>query len=228
MLLHLPKVLNAAELVQAREMLNSAQWDDGRVSAGAQAAKAKNNEQLASGSETARFLQALVLQALDRQPLLFSAALPRKVFTPGFNRYGGTSNFYGEHVDGAIRTQPGSEQRIRTDLSCTLFLSEPSEYEGGELLIQGGLSTQNVKLPAGDLVLYPGTTVHQVAPVTRGCRLACFFWIESMVRDNEQRRILFDMDMHLMHLRATAGESDAAVVGLTGTYHNLLRMWADT
>jgi len=228
MLLHLPQILTAAERQQVRELLVAAEWSDGRASAGEQASKVKNNEQLNASSETARALQTLVLRALDRQPLLFSAALPKKVFTPSFNRYGGSSNFYGPHVDGAIRYQSSSEQRVRTDLSCTLFLSDPSEYDGGELVFQDSLAPQSVKLPAGDMVLYPGTTVHQVTPVTRGWRLACFFWIESMVRDNERRRILFDMDMHLMHLRSTVGETDPAVVGLTGTYHNLLRQWADT
>lgn len=228
MLLHVPRVLTSAELREARQLLDAHAWNDGRATAGEQAALVKNNEQLPHDSTEARALRALVLRALDRQPLLFSAALPKRVFPPNFNRYRGGTNFYGDHVDSAIRLQPDSGQKIRTDLSCTLFLSEPAEYEGGELLIQQGGGTQRVKLPAGDLVLYPGNTVHQVTPVTRGQRLASFFWIESLVRSNEQRDLLYDMDMHLTRLRSTFGETDPAIVGLTGTYHNLLRLWADT
>ena len=228
MLIHIPAVLGTDDLREARALLADAPWSDGRASAGPQAATAKNNEQLPHDCEAARALQTLVLRALDRQPTLFSAALPKRVYTPSFNRYAGSANSYGDHVDGAVRFLPGSGQKVRTDLSCTLFLADPTEYDGGELLIQGGMQPHRVKLAAGDLVLYPGTTVHQVTPVTRGARLACFFWIESMVRNGEQRQILFEMDRHLMRLRAEIGEAHPAVVGLTGTYHNLLRQWADT
>jgi PKHD-type hydroxylase len=228
MLIHIPAVLTAEQLREARQLLADASWADGRATAGTQAAQAKNNEQLPPESTEARTLQTMVLRALDRQPMLFSAALPKRVFTPSFNRYTGGTNYYGNHVDSAVRFIGETGQKVRTDLSCTLFLSDPAEYDGGELVIQKGMTPQRVKLAAGDMVLYPGTTVHQVTPVTRGERLACFFWIESMVRSNEQRRLLFDMDMHLMELRGEMGEEHPAVVGLTGTYHNLLRLWADT
>jgi PKHD-type hydroxylase len=228
MLIRIPAVLNPEQLREARRMLTAASWSDGRATAGEQAAQVKNNEQLPHDSPAARALRDLVLRAMDRQPLMFSAALPKRVFTPQFNRYGGSTNFYGDHVDSAVRFIGDTGQKVRTDLSCTLFLSEPSEYDGGELVMQTGSAPQRVKFAAGDLVLYPGTTVHQVTPVTRGERYACFFWIESMVRDNERRRILFDMDTHLMSLRSEVGETHPGVVGLTGTYHNLLRQWADT
>ena len=227
MLLKIANVLSPEALAQARELLAAASWQDGRASAGAQAAAVKNNEQLPAGSEQAKALQALVLQALERHPMFFSATLPKRVLPPMFNRYSGQSNRYGRHVDQAVRYVPGGLQRVRTDISCTLFLSDPADYDGGELCIADTFGEQRVRLAAGDLVLYPGTSVHRVEPVTRGARLASFFWIESMVRSDEQRRLLYDMDMSLMALRAEHGESDA-VIQLTGTYHNLLRMWADT
>ena len=159
--------------------------------------------------------------------MFFSAALPKKIFNPLFNRYGGNSNFYGDHVDGAVLRSKSPDQWVRSDISCTLFLADPSEYDGGELCIKEAHSERQVKLPAGDMVLYPSSSVHQVAPVTRGARLASFFWIESMVRSTEQRLLLWNMDMDLLKLRSRVGDNDPAVVGLTGTYHNLLRMWAD-
>lgn len=167
-----------------------------------------------------------MLQGLERSALFFSAALPKKIFTPRINRYAGASNHYGNHIDNAIRLLPNG-QRVRTDLSCTVFLNPPEDYDGGELTVADTYGEQCVKLPAGHAVLYPGTSLHQVKPVTRGQRVACFFWIESMVRSDEQRRLLFDMDMALLRLRQTHGES-AEAVALTGTYHNLLRMWAHT
>ena len=237
MLLHIPQVLTADELAQARALLTDAPWADGRHTAGAQAATVKHNQQLPVGSAAAQALQALVLGALDRHPLFFSAALPKRVLPPMFNRYGGATNpggHYGDHVDQAIRHIPTGAhagQRVRTDLSCTLFLAEPAEYDGGELVINdtaiGNLGCPRIKLPAGDAVLYPGTHVHRVEPVTRGARLASFFWIESLVRSDEQRRLLFEMDGALMRLRSRDGES-AEAVSLTGTYHNLLRLWANT
>jgi PKHD-type hydroxylase len=172
-------------------------------------------------------LQALVLQALEAHSMFFSAALPKRVLPPLFNRYSGSSNSYGDHVDQAVRYAPGSGQRVRTDISCTLFLTDPASYDGGELVVQDTYGEQRVKLNAGDMVLYPGTSVHRVEPVTRGERLASFFWIESMVRADDQRRLLYELDMSLMRLRSEHGESEATVQ-LTGTYHNLLRMWADT
>jgi PKHD-type hydroxylase len=227
MLLHVPQVLNAEEMWQVHGILQGADWGDGRATAGVQSAKVKNNQQLAQDSAAALALQPIVLAALNRHPLLFSAALPKKVFPPLFNRYGGAANAFGSHVDNAVRYLPGGGQRVRTDISCTLFLSDPADYDGGELVVEDTYGSQRVKLAEGDLVLYPGTSVHRVEPVTRGHRLASFFWLESMVRSDEQRRLLFDMDQHLVRLRSTLGETDGAVIGLTGTYHNLLRMWAD-
>lgn len=228
MLLHVRQVLTAEELREARAILAQAPWADGRVTAGVQSAQAKNNEQLPQDGDAARALQQIVLRGLNRHAIFFSAALPRRVFPPLFNRYAGSSNAFGNHVDNAVRYLPGGNaERVRTDISCTLFLAEPHEYDGGELVVEDTFGEQRVKLPAGDMVLYPGTSVHRVEPVTRGARVASFFWLESMVRSDEQRRLLFDMDSHLMRLRAAVGEADPAVIGLTGTYHNLLRMWAD-
>ena len=229
MLIQIRQVLTAAELREARRILDQAPWGDGRVTAGVQSAQAKNNEQLPQDSPETRALQQIVLGGLNRHVTFFSAALPKRVFPPLFNRYGGAANAFGNHVDNAVRFVPGAQgQRVRTDISCTLFLAEPDEYDGGELVIEDTYGAQRVKLAAGDMVLYPGTSVHRVEPVTRGFRLASFFWIESMVRSDEQRRLLFEMDAHLMRLRSTVGETEAGVIGLTGTYHNLLRMWADT
>ena len=228
MFLHVPRVLTADELAQARQLLaNPEAWKSGATSAGQQAVKQKNNEQLAQSSEASRQLQALVLSALQRDPLFFSAALPKRIFNPLFNRYSGASNFYGEHVDGAVLHSQAKEEWVRSDISCTLFLADPADYDGGELLIKEPQGERAVKLPAGDMVLYPSSTVHQVAPVTRGARIASFFWVQSMVRSTEQRQLLFDMDMDLLRLRSTIGDHADPVVGLTGTYHNLLRMWAD-
>jgi PKHD-type hydroxylase len=228
MLLHVPRVLTADELRTARATLAAAPWADGRATAGVQSAAAKNNEQLPQGCEAARALQRLVLAALNRHAVFFSAALPKRVFPPLFNRYQGAANSFGNHVDNAVRFVPGGQaERVRTDISCTLFLAEPAEYDGGELVVEDTYGAQAVKLAAGDMVLYPGTSVHRVEAVTRGARLASFFWVESMVRSDEQRRLLYDMDSHLMRLRASVGETDPAVIGLTGTYHNLLRLWAD-
>ncbi len=227
MLLKVPDVLTPDELQQARHLLATAPWTDGRASAGSQAALVKNNAQLPHACDAARALRPMVLAALDRQLAFFSACLPKRVLAPQFNRYGGGSNHYGNHVDSAIRYQPDNGQKVRTDLSCTLFLSEPQSYDGGELVIQDTPEPQRFKLPAGHLLLYPADRVHQVTPVTRGERLACFFWVESMVRSDAQRQLLFDLDTALLQLRAEHGEN-AATVALTGTYHNLLRMWADT
>jgi PKHD-type hydroxylase len=227
MLLHLPDILKPDEVQQAQALLATAPWGDGRQGAGDQARQVKNNEQLDHDCEAARAIRALVLRALDRSPLFFSAALPKRVFPPRLNRYGGDSNYYGNHIDGAVRYLPDSGQRVRTDVSCTLFLAEPDSYDGGELCIADTYGEQAVKLPAGHMVLYPGTSLHQVKPVTRGYRLACFFWIESMVRSDEQRRLLYELDMNLLALRQQHGDG-CETTALTGVYHNLLRMWADT
>jgi len=228
MLVHVKQVLNGEELRAARDILKWAAWGDGRVTAGVQSALAKNNQQLDQQGEAAKALQPVVLQGLNRHMDFFSAALPRRVFPPLFNRYGGTTNAFGSHVDNAVRFIPGTQgERVRTDISCTLFLSEPDEYDGGELIVEDTFGPQSVKLPAGDMVLYPGSSVHRVEPVTRGHRVASFFWVESMVRSDEQRRLLYEMDRHLMRLRSTVGEAEPAVIGLTRLYHNLLRAWAD-
>ena len=227
MLLHLPNVLTPEEVRHTQSLLASAPWTDGRKGAGEQAHQVKNNEQLDHDCAQAQAVRALVLQALDRNPLFFSAALPKRVFPPRLNRYGGDSNYYGDHIDGAVRYLPDTGQRLRTDVSCTLFLSDPDSYDGGELCIADTFGEQRVKLPAGHMILYPGTSLHQVKPVTNGYRVACFFWIESMVRSDEQRRLLYELDMNLLALRQRHGET-AETTALTGVYHNLLRMWADT
>ena len=227
MLIRIPAVLNFEALAQAQAWLVDAAWESGAVTAGAQAVQVKHNQQLPASSELTRRLQGLVLGELERNPTFFSAALPKRVLPPLFNRYAGANNRYGNHVDQAVRYVPGTAQRVRTDLSCTLFLSDPTDYDGGELVIADTFGEQRVKLAAGDMLLYPGSSVHRVEPVTRGARLASFFWIESMVRSDAQRRLLFEMDSSLMRLRELHGDSEATVQ-LTGTYHNLLRMWADT
>lgn len=228
MLIRIPGVFDADALARARALLADAPWTDGATTAGTQALQVKRNQQLPVTCAPAQALQSMVLGALERHPVFFSAALPKRVFPPMFNRYGGAANTYGAHVDNAIRYTPGRGERVRTDLSATLFLADPADYDGGELVIDDTYGEQRVKLAAGDLVLYPGTSVHRVEPVTRGVRVASFFWIESLVRSDEQRRLLHDMDRFLVHLRSTVGETDPGVVGLTGTYHNLLRQWADT
>jgi len=237
MLLHIAHILDAAALAKARALLAEARWADGRSTAGTQSVQVKNNEQLPEDDPVAQQLQQLVLDGLAASLLFFTAALPKKIFPPLFNRYAGTSNAFGNHIDNGVRlvrhgtafTEPRGT-RVRTDISCTLFLADPSEYDGGELVIEGphsGLAAQRVKLPAGDLLLYPATSVHRVEPVTRGERLASFFWIESMVRGDNQRRLLYELDMQILALREAHGDTEA-IVGLTGTYHNLLRMFADT
>lgn len=227
MLLHIHNVLTHEELRTVRATLEAGAWQDGKTTAGTQAVAAKNNEQLSQATDESRAVQSLVIRALNRHAMFFSAALPKRIYPPLFNRYGGNTNYYGKHVDGAVMYVRGSGERVRSDVSCTLFLSEPDEYDGGELVIDDTYGSQRIKLAAGDLVLYPSTSVHRVDPVTRGQRVACFFWVESMVRSDEQRRLLFDLDMNLMKLRQEQGESEVAVA-LSGTYHNLLRMWADT
>jgi len=228
MLLHLTRLLSSAELLQARQWLsNDADWLNGNLTAGVQAQTQKNNRQLAQSSENAQRLQALVLNALQRDPIFFTAALPKRILPPLFNRYAGSNNHYGEHVDCAVLKMPGSAQLLRSDLSCTVFLTDPADYDGGELVVQDTYGSREVKLAAGDAVLYPGSSLHQVTPVTRGERLAAFFWIESMVRSDEQRRILFDLDLNLIKMRQQIGETHE-ITALTGVYHNLLRLWSET
>jgi PKHD-type hydroxylase len=228
MLIHLKNVLTPDEIREARALLgDDAPWVDGRTSAGGQAVAQKANRQLAQESAQAAKLQALVLAAVRRDPVFFSAALPRRVFNPLFNRYDPEAPRYGPHVDGSVLHSRATQEWVRTDISCTLFLADPAEYDGGELAVQDTFGSRRVKLPAGDAVLYPGTSVHEVTPVTRGARLASFFWIESMVRSDERRRLLFDLDMNLLKLRERHGET-AEATALTGIYHNLLRQWAST
>ncbi len=224
-MLILPELLDANDLEQAREILATAPWAEGHISAGPQAAHVKNNEQLPATCDAARRVGELVLRGLDRCPQFLAAALPRKVFPPRINRYGGGANYYGKHVDSAIRFAEGGV-RVRTDMSCTVFLSDPADYDGGELTVYESGRMQSVKLAAGDAVLYSGTHVHEVTPVTRGTRMAAFFWVESMVRSEAQRKLLHEFDLALTALREL-GETDATVA-LTGTYHNLLRLWAET
>ena len=225
MLLHVPDVLTAEQVAQARRVLDAAEWVDGAVTAGFQSTQVKHNMQLREGSTAARELGELVLDALDRSPLFMSAALPAKVFPPLFNRYAGGQSF-GNHVDNAIRQVRNSTHRVRTDISATLFLSAPEEYDGGELVVDDTYGAHSVKLPAGHMVLYPATSLHRVTPVTRGARVASFFWVQSLVRSDADRALLFDMDMAIMRLRREVGDTEA-VVALTGVYHNLLRRWAE-
>lgn len=226
MLLKIPGVLNAQQVAQFRDVLQHAEWTDGNVTAGYQSSQAKNNLQLPQDSEAARVLGDAVLQALAQSPLFMSAALPLKIFPPLFNCYQGGQSF-GIHVDNAIRQVPGTPVKVRTDLSMTLFLAEPDEYDGGELVIEDTYGAHRIKLPAGDMVLYPSTSLHKVTPVTRGRRLASFFWLQSMVASDEKRTLLFDMDMAIQRLRNQLADS-AEIVQLTGVYHNLLRQWAQT
>lgn len=226
MLLQISDVLNTEELAQVQSLLAGVEWVDGRVTAGRQAAAVKNNQQLSEQAPQMALLRKTVLTALNRNPLFFSAALPLKILPPFFNRYAGDTNAYGFHVDNSMRMMPDGSGYVRADVSATLFLSDPEEYDGGELVIDDTFGTHGIKLPAGSLVVYPSSSVHQVTPVTRGQRVACFMFIQSMVRDPVKRRLLYDMDMSLVELRANVGEI-APVVQLTGTYHNLLRRWAE-
>lgn len=228
MLITIDNVLTDGELAEARKLLAGSRWDSGLETAGSQAAQVKNNEQIAENAEHLPALRRLVLQALHRDPLFFTAALPLKILPPFFNRYSGTSNTYGFHADSAMRMAPGSsDSYVRSDISATLFLTDPDDYEGGVLTIEDTFGTHGVKLKAGSIVLYPSSSTHAVSPVTRGERVACFMFIQSMVRDPGQRRLLYDMDMALLKLRQDIGETDA-VVRLTATYHNLLRRWAES
>ena len=225
MILPIPDVLNAGQVARARQLLDQAEWVDGRVTAGYQSARAKDNLQLPEGSPAAREVGALVLAALEQNALFISAALPARVFPPLFNLYRGGQSF-GTHVDNAIRQITGTGHRIRTDLSATLFLASPEEYDGGELVVEDTYGTHGVKLPAGHMILYPATSLHHVTPVTRGARIASFFWIQSMVRDDAGRTLLFDLDVAIQRLNVDVPGTPSAVQ-LTGVYHNLLRRWAE-
>ncbi|MBT00378.1 MAG: Fe2+-dependent dioxygenase [Oceanospirillaceae bacterium] len=226
MILPITNVLTAHQVAQMREHLDQASWVDGAVTAGGQALSAKHNLQLSEQDPLARELGDAILTALARNPLFISAALPLKILPPMFNRYsdGGT---YGLHVDNAIRVIPGTVTRVRTDLSATLFLAEPDEYEGGELEVEGKYGTQRVRLNAGDMILYPSTSLHRVTPVTQGARVAAFFWIQSMVRDHERREMLFDLDTSIQSLTGAEAEGQD-LQRLTAIYHRLIQQWADT
>lgn len=227
MLVTIDDVLTPDELATARDLLSHSRWTSGRITAGAQAAQVKNNQQLSEEAEHLPALRHLALHALNRAPLFFSAALPLKILPPFFNRYAGDTNTYGFHTDCAMRLVPDRPGTyVRADISATLFISDPDEYEGGVLTIEDTFGTHGVKLKAGSLVVYPSSSIHAVTPVTRGERVSCFMFIQSMVRDPGQRRLLYDMDMALLKLRHEMGETDP-VVQLTGTYHNLLRRWAE-
>lgn len=225
MIVTIADVLTSAQVSQSRQLLEAADWVDGRTTAGPQAARLKDNEQLPHDSPVGRQLGDLILDALAQSALFMSAALPAKVFPPMFNRYQGGQSF-GMHVDNAIRQVPGTPVRVRTDLSATLFFSNPDEYVGGELLVEDTYGVHSVKLPAGHVVLYPSTSLHRVQPVTRGARLASFFWIQSMVRDDAERTLLFDLDTAIQGLHRETPNHPSALP-LTGIYHNLLRRWAE-
>jgi PKHD-type hydroxylase len=225
MLLHIPNVFNAEEAAAQREALERADWIDGRVTAGYQSARTKFNLQLPEDHPLSQELGTRVVSALEKNALFMGAALPLKVFPPLFNRYDGGQSF-GAHVDNAVRQVTGTSHRIRTDLSATLFLTPPEDYDGGELIIEDTYGAQSVKLPAGHLVLYPSTSLHKVQPVTRGSRISSFFWIQSMVRDDTQRTLLFDLDLAIQRIAGEAPDHPSTVQ-LTGVYHNLIRMWAE-
>ncbi|RYY35923.1 MAG: Fe2+-dependent dioxygenase [Sphingomonadales bacterium] len=226
MLIAIPDLLDAATLADLRATIDAAEWIDGNATSGHQSALAKQNEQLPEESAAAKAGGKLILDALGRSPLFFAAALPLKVFPPLFNRYG-VGQTFGVHVDSAIRIQRGTDFRIRSDLSMTVFLEDPAAYDGGELVIEDQFGVQRVKLPAGHAILYPSSSLHKVEPVTRGRRVASFFWLQSMVRDDGARRVLFDLDQSVQRLTGQLGGADRSVIELTGVYHNLLRRWAD-
>ena len=227
MMLAVPDVLDAAGVAQVRAIIDAGSWQDGNATSGHQSALAKRNRQLPEDSAEAKSAARLVLDALGKSPLFVAAALPLKIFPPLFNRYEGGETF-GTHIDNAVRIHRGSEFRVRSDLSGTLFLEEPDAYDGGELVVEDNLGAHAVKLPAGHLLLYPASSLHRVEPVTRGARIASFFWIQSMVRDEGARTLLFDLDQSIQAIAAERGHGDREVIRLTGVYHNLLRRWADS
>ena len=226
MMLAVPDLLDAAAVARVRAIVDAGEWADGNATSGHQSALAKHNRQLPEESAAARQAGKLVLDALGTSPLFIAAALPLKIFPPLFNRYAGGERF-DTHVDNAVRIHRASEFRVRADLSATLFLEDPGAYDGGELVVEDALGVHRVKLPAGHLVLYPSSSLHRVEPVTRGARVASFFWIQSMIRDDGARTILFDLDRAIQTIAAERGHGDAEIVRLTGVYHNLLRRWAD-
>ena len=227
MLIAVPDLLSPAEVADIRAIIDAAEWIDGNATSGHQSALAKHNEQLPEDGDAAKQAGRLILEALGRSPIFFASALPLKIYPPLFNRYG-TGQEFDTHVDNAIRLKRGSDFRIRSDLSITVFLEAPDDYDGGELLIEDHYGVQRVKLPAGHAVVYPSSSLHRVTPITRGRRVASFFWLQSMVRDAEKRRTLFDLDRAVQRLTGELGGKDRSVIELTGVYHNLLRLWADS
>ena len=225
MLLHIPDILTRDEVARFRHELDNASWTDGRETVGPQGARVKRNLQLPDASPLREELGHAVLAALARNPLYHAATLPQRTLMPRFNRYEGGGE-YGFHVDGAVMAVPGGEQ-LRSDVSCTLFLADPDEYDGGELVINDTYGEHEVKLPAGDIIVYPSSSLHRVAPVTRGARLAAFFWVQSLVRDDNRRRLLLELDASIQSLTRD-GANAQALLQLTGVYHNLLRQWAET
>ena len=227
MLIAVPDLLSPSEVADIRAIIDAAEWVDGNATSGHQSALAKQNEQLPEDSEAATQAGRLILEALGRSPLFFASALPLKIYPPLFNRYG-VGQLFDTHVDNAIRLKRGSDFRIRSDLSITVFLEATEHYDGGELLIEDHYGVQRVKLPAGHAVVYPSSSLHRVTPIARGRRVASFFWLQSMVRDAEKRRTLFDLDRAVQRLTGELGGKDRSVIELTGVYHNLLRLWADS
>ncbi|HEY4369225.1 MAG TPA: Fe2+-dependent dioxygenase [Steroidobacteraceae bacterium] len=225
MIIAIPNVLNPDQVAEGRRQLDATEWADGRITAGHQSARTKDNLQLPEDSPVARKLGEIIVAALERNPLFVSAALPSRIFPPLFNRYQSGHSF-GLHVDNAVRQIRGTPHRIRTDLSATLFLSAPDEYEGGELMVEDTYGPQSIKLPAGHMVLYPASSLHKVQPITAGARVAAFFWIQSMIRGDSERGLLFDMDLAIQRLNRDTPDHPS-LVQLTGVYHNLLRRWAE-
>jgi PKHD-type hydroxylase len=225
-LLHIPQILTPEQVVLIRKQLDAADWTDGRATVGSQGARVKRNRQLPEQSAIGRELARIVMTALAANPTFFAAALPARTMPPLFNRYEGGEQ-YGVHIDGAVRAVPGTDCQLRTDVSSTLFLSDPEDYDGGELVVHDTYGAHEVKLPAGDLILYPSSSRHEVTAVTRGCRVSAFFWTQSMIRDDQRRGMLYELDQAIHALRLRHGDSDETVV-LAGHYHNLLRLWAET
>lgn len=226
MLMHIPEVLSKEQVAGMRAAMAQAEWTDGRQTVGPQGAKVKRNLQLPDASPLRRELGDMVVAALNRHPLFHAAVLPLRTLSPRFNRYEGGGE-YGFHIDGAVMASGDADTPIRSDISCTLFLSEPDEYDGGELIVSDTYGEHEVKLPAGDAIVYPSSSLHRVTPVTRGARYASFFWVQSMVRDDGARRLLLELDTAIRHLSASAADQ-ASILQLTGVYHNLLRRWAET
>lgn len=226
MIHHIPNVLTSEQIQYFRTEMSKVDWIDGKITTGSLSSHVKNNQQLAEDHPLTQHLGDIILAALSQHPLFISAALPLHILPPYFNRYENGQTF-GFHVDNAIRWKYGTSQRIRTDLSCTIFLSEPEEYEGGELVVEDTYGYHEIKLPAGDLILYPSTSVHEVTPVRSGCRIASFFWLQSMIRNDADRHMLFNLDQSIQNLRMQLGDTHTEVVKLTSMYHNLLRKWAE-